>query len=102
MQPKHHTNLIKTRSRGRPGASGQAEHQPGLLLRMVEQEAALLGGHLRQAAALGRELEGAGGGLAVMRALAYAANSLRRMRRMQALLARELGDASAERWQREG
>ena len=98
MQPKHHTNLIRMRSRERGAAAGQ----PGLLLGMVEQEAALLGGHLRQAAALGREMEGAGGGLAVMRALAYAANSLRRMRRMQALLARELGEASAERWQGEG
>jgi len=84
--------------RGRVGEGRQAAGQPGLLLGMVEQEAALLGGHLRQAAALGRELEGAGGGLAVMRALAYAANSLRRMR---ALLARELGEASAECWQGE-
>ena len=89
MQPKHHMNLIRTRSWGRCGESGAAARRLEQLLEMVEQEAALLDGHLRQAAALGRELEGAGGGLAVMRALAYAANSLRRM---QALLAREYGN----------
>lgn len=80
MRLKHHRNLDQTHHHE------QWASEPEELLGLVEREAALLGGHLRQAAALGRELKRAEGGLAVLRALAYASNSLRRM---QDLLGRE-------------
>lgn len=62
------------------------------LLEAARRETELLAGHLRQAAALGREMEEEGGGLALLRALGFASTSLRRMRRLQGLLERELGD----------
>lgn len=61
------------------------------LLQATQHEAELLAGHLRQAAALGSALEEEGGGLALLRALGYASTSLRRLKRLQGLLARALG-----------
>jgi len=60
------------------------------LLQATQHEADLLAGHLRQAASLGRELEEEGGGLAVQRALGFASTSLRRLKRLQGLLAHVL------------
>lgn len=60
------------------------------LLQATQHEAELLAGHLRQAASAGSALEGEGGGLAVLRALGYASTSLRRLKRLQGLLARVL------------